>query len=129
MNKTLQTAFVSGALAVALGAFGAHALRSLLTEQQLHTYNTGVQYHFYHTIALTITGVLKLHFSHRFLRYAGILFTTGLFLFSGSLYAMSFLNAAGIDGIKWLGAITPFGGVCFIAAWVCLLIAAGRIKK
>ena len=128
-NKTLHIAFVSGALAVALGAFGAHALRTVLDAQELQTYNTGVQYHFYHTLALAISGMLQLHFSNRFLNYAAYFFITGLILFSGSLYLMSFLKAAGAEGVNWLGAITPFGGACFIAGWGCLFFAARLIRK
>jgi uncharacterized membrane protein YgdD (TMEM256/DUF423 family) len=128
-NRNLQLAFISGALAVALGAFGAHALKDLLSEQQLHTYQTAVQYHFYHSIALAITGLLQLHFSNKWPGYAGKLFTIGLVLFSGSLYLMSFLNAAGVEGVKWLGAITPLGGVSFIAGWICLLMSAAKPKQ
>jgi uncharacterized membrane protein YgdD (TMEM256/DUF423 family) len=128
-NRNLQIAFISGAAAVALGAFGAHALKTLLDEQQLHTYQIAVQYHFYHSIALAIAGLLQFHFSNKWAGYAGKLFTTGLVLFSGSLYLMSFLNAAGVEDVKWLGAITPLGGVSFIAGWLCLFLSAKKTKQ
>jgi uncharacterized membrane protein YgdD (TMEM256/DUF423 family) len=128
-NSNFQIAFISGALAVALGAFGAHALKTVLDDQQLHTYQTAVQYHFYHSIALAITGFLQLHFSNKWPGYAGKLFIAGLVFFSGSLYLMSFLNAAGAEGFKWLGAITPLGGVSFIAGWLCLLMAVAKPKQ
>lgn len=128
-NLNLKIAFLSGTTAVALGAFGAHALRNLLDAQQLHTYETSVQYHFYHTIALAITGLLELHFSNKWIGYAGKLFITGLIFFSGSLYLMSFLNAANVQGVNWLGAITPIGGICFITGWLFLLLAVTKSKQ
>jgi uncharacterized membrane protein YgdD (TMEM256/DUF423 family) len=128
-NHNLQLAFISGGIAVALGAFGAHALKTLLDEQQLHTYQTAVQYHFYHSFALAITGFLQFHISNKWPGYAGKLFAAGLILFSGSLYLMSFLHAAGLHGFKWLGAITPLGGISFIAGWLCLFFAVVKPKK
>jgi len=128
-NNNLQNAFISGALAVVLGAFGAHALKDLLNEQQMHTYETAVQYHFYHSIALAITGLLQLNISNKWTAYAGKLFIAGLLLFSGSLYLMSFLNAASVEGVKWLGAITPLGGVSFIAGWICLFLSVTKPKQ
>lgn len=128
-NNFLRIAFILGAVAVALGAFGAHALKQMLDEQQLQTYQTAVQYHFYHVMALAVTGLLQLHNANRWLVNAGYCFIGGLFIFCGSLYAMSFLKAAGVSGVNWLGAVTPLGGVCFIAGWVCLVLAAGRIIK
>jgi uncharacterized membrane protein YgdD (TMEM256/DUF423 family) len=128
-NNFLRIAFLLGSLAVALGAFGAHALKQLLNEQQLQVYQTSVQYHFYHALALAITGLLQLHYRDKWLVNAGYGFIAGLIIFCGSLYSMSFLKAAGVTGVNWLGAITPLGGVCFIAGWVCLAVAAGRIKK
>lgn len=128
-GKFLKIAFVLGALAVALGAFGAHAMKNLLDEQQLQTYQTAVQYHFYHVFALAITGLLQLSFPNKWLTNAGYLFVIGIILFSGSLYSMSFLKAAGVEGVNWLGAVTPLGGVGFIAGWLCLLMAVLKIKQ
>ena len=126
-DKVLKIAFILGALAVVLGAFGAHALKKLLDAQQLQTYQTAVQYHFYHVFALAITGILLKGSSGKWLMNAGNLFVTGIILFSGSLYIMSFLNAVGIEGVSWLGAITPLGGVCFIGGWICLFMAVRKI--
>ena len=114
-NLFLVLASLNGFLAVALGAFAAHALQSRLTEQLLHTFQTGVQYHMYHALALLGVGMLSLHYPQASLvRLAGYAFTLGIVLFSGSLYVLA------LSGIRWLGAITPLGGVAFLAGWGCL---------
>lgn len=128
-NKFLQLAFFLAAVAVAVGAFGAHALNEILDANSMHTYETGVQYHFYHAIALAVTGLVKKHSNHKTIEYAGWLFIAGIILFSGSLYALSLCKAAGILHINWIGAITPLGGVCFIGGWFCLLIAAKYVHR
>jgi uncharacterized membrane protein YgdD (TMEM256/DUF423 family) len=128
-NSFFKVAFFLGAMAVVLGAFGAHALKEFLNEQQLHTYQTAVQYHFYHVIALAITGLLLLQHSNKWIVYAGYSFIAGLFLFCGSLYGMSFLKAAGVQGVNWMGAITPIGGLAFIAGWLFLLIGISRTNR
>lgn len=128
-DRFLKIAFIAAALAVALGAFGAHALKQLLEEQQLQTYQTAVQYHFYHALALALAGLLQLNYNSKWLRYGGTLFLLGLLLFCGSLYLMSFLKAGGVQGVNWLGAITPFGGVAFIAGWLCLFTAVMKSKQ
>jgi uncharacterized membrane protein YgdD (TMEM256/DUF423 family) len=115
-------AAVMAALAVILGAFGAHALKARLTADQLQTFEVGVRYHFYHAFALLLTGILYKEFSGKLLVWAGNLFIAGTVLFSGSLYLLS-----NIEGLKKLGMITPIGGVCFIAGW--LLLAAGCFKQ
>lgn len=110
---------LSGALAVALGAFGAHALKAKLTsEGTLDTYQTAVNYQFYHTLALLGIGLLLTRFESSWLNYAGYSMTAGVLIFSGSLYILCF------TGMKWLGAITPIGGLAFIAGWVFLLLFA-----
>lgn len=118
----IVTAAVMAALAVILGAFGAHALKARLTVEQLQTFEVGVRYHFYHAFALLLTGMLYKEFPGKLLLWAGRLFVAGTVLFSGSLYLLS--NA---EGLKKLGMITPLGGVCFIAGW--LLLAAGCVKR
>lgn len=125
-KQTLSAAFILGALAVALGAFGAHALKEMVDEKAIQTYQTGVQYHFYHVFALVITGLLLNGQTLTWYKRAATLFTTGIILFSGSLYAMTFFKAAGFTTMNWLGAVTPFGGVCFIAGWLCLFIGARK---
>ena len=105
-------ASLNGFLAVSIGAFAAHALRDRLAQEMLNTFQTGVQYHMYHALALFGVGVLSLHFPNSALiRAAGYLFVLGIILFSGSLYTLS------VTGVRWLGAITPLGGVAFLAAW------------
>lgn len=115
----LMAAALSGFIAVALGAFGAHGLKQRLSADLLAVYQTGVQYHFYHTFALLAVGLLMLHMpANASLRWSGILFVAGIVIFSGSLYVLS------LTGVKWLGAITPLGGVAFLVAWLLLARAA-----
>jgi len=106
-----------------LGAFAAHKLKGQLAENLLHTFQTGVQYHFYHSFALLFLGVLmfQLNLQSNSLKFAGYGFLLGILLFSGSLYGLSFSLG------KWLGPITPLGGLCFIAAW--LMMAFGIFKS
>ena len=107
--------------AVALGAFGAHALESRLTEDLLGTFETGVRYHFYHALAL-VAVVVAIRFwpNASLATVAGWLFVAGILIFSGSLYILA------LSGIRWLGAITPIGGVAFIAGWICLALTPWR---
>ena len=115
----LIIAAISGLAAVAIGAFGAHGLKGRIDEDLIAVYQTGVQYHFYHTFALLAVSILLIQFPHAVaLKWGGMLFILGTLLFSGSLYLLS------ITGIRWLGAITPLGGVAFIAGWVFMAIAA-----
>lgn len=110
---------LSGFIAVSLGAFGAHALKSRLEASgYLDTYQTAVSYQFYHTLALFGIAVLIKKMETPWLTYAGFGMAIGILIFSGSLYVLCF------TGIKWLGAVTPIGGLAFLAGWVCLLIAA-----
>ena len=120
MEKTfLLMASVFGALAVALGAFGAHALEGRLTADLLSTYETGVRYHFYHALALLgVVAVISRWPESGAAVAAGWLFVIGILIFSGSLYILAF------TGVRWLGAITPIGGVAFIAGWICLVWVA-----
>ena len=116
MNTRLfSAAALLAALAVALGAFGAHALEARIEADLLETFETGVRYHFYHALALMITAAVAGHFQNqRLARVAGWLFVAGIVIFSGSLYLLA------LTGIRWLGAITPIGGVAFLAGWGCL---------
>ncbi|HLB47300.1 MAG TPA: DUF423 domain-containing protein [Anaerolineales bacterium] len=112
---------ISGGLAVALGAFGAHGLRGRLSADLLSTFETGVRYHIYHALALiAVAYAINRWTSTGLPAVAGWLFLIGTVLFSGSLYLLAF------TGQRWLGAVTPLGGVAFIAGWVCLVLAAGR---
>jgi uncharacterized membrane protein YgdD (TMEM256/DUF423 family) len=117
----LTCAALAGAVAVVLGAFGAHALKAWLTPDMLAIYQTAVQYHFWHALALGLIGLLALHLpASGALRTAGWLMVVGLVVFSGSLYALA------LTGIRMLGAVTPFGGLAFIAAWLTLAWAVWR---
>ncbi len=108
-------------LAVALGAFGAHALKQTLAPELMATYETAVNYHFIHALGLLAVGLLALHLpASGTLRWAGILMAAGLLLFSGSLYALS------LSGIRGLGVLTPVGGVALLAAWLLLAVAVVR---
>lgn len=113
MNWLVVTG-LSGAIGVALGAFGAHALKTRLSLEQLGWWQTAVQYHFIHTLLLGLIAVLALRASHATLHTAGYLACFGLVFFCGSLYLMA------LGGPRWLGAITPLGGVAWIAAWLLL---------
>ncbi|MCB0115842.1 MAG: DUF423 domain-containing protein [Caldilineaceae bacterium] len=108
-----------GGVAVALGAFGAHALKSRLAPAKLTSFETGVRYQFYHALALLFVGLLYTAApGNALLGVAGWLFVAGVLFFSGSIYWLAF------DGPRWLGPVTPLGGLCFIVAWVLLAVAA-----
>lgn len=110
---------LSGALAVALGAFGAHGLRERLPADLLAVYHTASLYHLIHTLALLGVALLLQQIGPSpWLRAAGWLFLAGVVLFSGSLYVLA------MSGVRWLGAITPLGGVALIGGWLCLAAAA-----
>jgi uncharacterized membrane protein YgdD (TMEM256/DUF423 family) len=112
---------LSGGLGVALGAFGAHALRARLAPVDLATFETGVRYQMYHALALLAVGLwIGRVGSSQTLSAAGWLFVLGTVLFSGSLYLLT------LSGQRWLGAITPLGGVAFIAAWLLVAWSAWR---
>jgi len=104
-------------LAVGLGAFGAHALRTRLEPDFQSVYKTGVRYHFYHALALFAVAWLAETRPSVWVSAAGWAFLAGIVLFSGSLYTLS------LSGQRWLGAITPFGGLAFLAGWMLLLVA------
>lgn len=114
---------LSGCLAVAAGAFGAHALRARLAADMLDVFQTGVTYQMYHALALVGVGILLARFSSdgsSWLSVSGWMFVAGSILFSGSLYALA------LSGTTWLGAITPLGGVAFLIGWLALAIGVLR---
>ena len=125
----LRTAAILGLLAVTLGAFGAHGLKKIVPPEAINTFETGVRYQFYHTLALLAIAMLFEKFPLRSIRYAGICFITGIVLFSGSLYALTLLQATNTVGLSGLGAITPIGGLFFIAGWLCLFLGVGKGVK
>ena len=115
MNKRrwINIVALCGASAVALGAFAAHGLKAVLTDASMQTYQTAVQYHFIHTLALL--AIVSLPLTRRAPLWAARSFLTGIVLFSGSLYALA------LTGIGGLGMVTPFGGVAFIVGWLLLI--------
>ena len=121
-NIFLVLASINGFIAVALGAFAAHGLKNTLSADLLNTFQTGVQYQMYHALALFGVGMLTLHYpSNPLLKASGYLFFVGIIVFSGSLYVLA------LSGIRWLGAITPLGGVAFLTAWALLAWSMFRV--
>ena len=113
-----------GALTVALGAFGAHALKAVLSPAALITYETAVRYQMYHVVALLLTGILMNKAAspkgQKLLSRAGLFFLDGIVLFSGSLYFIVAKPFLGIEGLPWIGILTPMGGLLWMIAWVLL---------
>ncbi len=128
MNKIfLTTAALLGALSVALGAFAAHKLRTILPADGVATFETGVRYQFYHALALLMIGIAADKFSTKWIRWAGNCFIAGIILFSGSLYALTVLRIMeNTSANNYVGIITPFGGLFFIAGWLMLFLAANK---
>ena len=113
-------ASLSGFLAVAAGAFGAHALKKRLSPDMLNVFEVGVRYQMYHAFALMAVVWMLSRSSSAALTVAGYSFVVGSLVFSGSLYALA------LSGVRWLGAITPLGGVAFLVGWLCLAWVAWR---
>jgi len=118
----LMLAAFFGFTGVALGAFAAHGLKSRLTPEYLTIFHTGVTYQLVHTLALFGVALLATQIQGRLITWAGMSFTIGILLFSGSLYLLT------TTGISKLGIITPFGGLAFLVGWVCLGLAAWRLQ-
>ena len=118
MDRTfLLLGALAGFIGVAVGAFGAHGLRTRLSAEMLAVFETGVRYQMYHALAILIVALAAARLDGWLIRAAGWLFTVGIVLFSGSLYALA------LSGITILGAVTPIGGLAFLAGWACLAIA------
>ena len=129
MNKKyISTGALLGAIAVALGAFGAHGLKKIVDAETVQTFQTGVQYQMYHSLALLLTGLLYEKCSPKMIRIAGVMFIIGIILFSGSLYLLTAGRAGGSNSFDKAGIITPLGGVSLIAGWVFLFLAAMKNK-
>lgn len=119
---------VLGALAVGLGALGAHALKEVLTPNQLASYLTGVRYHILHVIVILVITALQSYFKPKAFTWAIRLFFAGIILFSGSIYVLSTKDLSGWEWARVLGPVTPIGGLLLISGW--LTSAAGlNIKK
>lgn len=111
---------VGGFLSVALGAFGAHALKGILSSDMLEIFETGIRYQMYHSLALFVVGWAADQYSSSLFAKAGWLFIIGIVIFSGSLYVLT------LTGLRWFGAITPIGGVSFLTGWGCLAVGFWR---
>ena len=111
---------MSASIGVAAGAFGAHGLKSRISAEMLTTFEVGVRYQMYHAFALIFAALAQAKWPSLLVKTSGWLFVIGTILFSGSLYLLS------VSGIKWFGAITPIGGLAFLAGWVCLAWAVWR---
>ena len=128
MHKTfLWLGALSGGIAVALGAFGAHGLKKIVSPDALTIFQTGVQYQMYHTLALLLVAIVYDRLSNKLVVSAGYLFSFGIVFFSGSLYIITALKAGERAMPALVGAITPVGGLMFIGGWLCVL--AGILKK
>jgi len=115
---------VCGLTGVAMGAFGAHGLKAVLTPEMLAVYKTAVDYQMWHALGIGLIAIFRQQAPESALiKWAGWLMFVGIILFSGSLYLLAILNA------KWLGMITPLGGVAFLAAWICVIIFAFKSTK
>lgn len=121
---TLFCGALFGGLAVAIGAFGSHALKAFLIEAgRVDTFELAVRYQFYHALALIATGLAMHHVTSRLLHYSALCFLLGILFFSGSLYVLCF------TGINTWGAVTPIGGLFFLAGWLLLALAFVKMKK
>jgi uncharacterized membrane protein YgdD (TMEM256/DUF423 family) len=120
-SLTIAISAIVLALAVILGAFGAHGLDGKIPAEALETYQTGVRYHFYHGFGMLCCLILAIITSRKgFIRVAYV-FAAGILLFSGSLYVLSMKSLLGLENVRWLGPITPLGGLLFIAGWIEIL--------
>jgi len=122
-KPALVAGTIFAALSVILGAFGAHALKQVLDAAQLQTFETGVRYQMYHSLALLATGIIYGQFPVKAIRVATSFFVAGILCFSGSLYALAVLQMQGIVGLGGVGIITPIGGLMMIVGWLLLLSA------
>jgi uncharacterized membrane protein YgdD (TMEM256/DUF423 family) len=126
-KQALVAGGLLAAIAVLLGAMGAHSLKKVLDPQMLAVFETGVRYHFYHSVGLLLAGIIYMQYPVKQLRLATTFFITGILLFSGSLYAIALLSISGIS-IGPAGILTPVGGVFFILGWLWMVIGITRGK-
>ncbi len=123
MHRTyLKIGAIMGAISVLLGAFAAHTLKQYLSPDVLSTFQTGVTYQFYHSLALLITGVLHKRYPNDWILWAGRFFVVGTILFSGSLYLLALLKSVKDIGLGGFGLLTPFGGLLLVCGWIGLML-------
>ena len=128
MHKTfLSLGALFGGIAVALGAFGAHSLKQIVSTDVVSVFQTGVQYQMYHTLALLVVAIVFERLPNKWIRWSGYLFSFGILFFSGSLYLITALKAEERSIPALIGAITPIGGLLFILAWFSFLV--GLFKR
>lgn len=130
MNKfILIKAAIFGVIAVVGGAFGAHALKAVLTAEHLASFNTGVRYQLIHAVVLLVLFLLKDKFDLKQFKIASSLIFWGVILFSGSIYLLTLKNIIGAEWLKFAGPITPLGGALIIVGWVFMILGGMKIKK
>jgi len=123
MHRTfLKIGAAMGGVSVLLGAFGAHQLREYLSPEVMATFQTGVTYQFYHSIAILLAGVLHKRYPNDWIVWAGRLFITGTILFSGSLYLLAMLKSIKDVGLQGFGLLTPLGGLLLVSGWLGLML-------
>ena len=111
MKLWLIIGAILAGLAVLIGAFGVHGLKAKVSHEDLEIFNTGVNYHMFHALAILLMGAISFHLPHDIISVPAYFMFTGVVIFSGSLYLLVITN------LRWLGAITPIGGLCFIIGW------------
>ena len=126
-RRIILTASLCGAIAVIFGAFGAHSLKNVLSAGAVEIWAKGVVYQFYHTFALLFLSQFAMD-NDKLAKWSYIFFTTGIVLFSGSLYLLATREILNIGFLNYIGPITPIGGLCFILGWALLFIAASKRK-
>jgi uncharacterized membrane protein YgdD (TMEM256/DUF423 family) len=121
MKSIIITGALLAGLAVLLGAFGAHGLKTKVSPEDLLIFETGVKYHMYHALGLVLIGLLGFHFPKDVIHLSSVLILIGIVIFSGSLYVLV------ISNVRWLGAITPIGGLALISGWLLLAYKLYRV--
>lgn len=125
-RRYLRTAAILGALTVALGAFGAHGLEGKVADKAVKTFETAVRYQMFHVFALALAGILYRDFPNKWIKTSGVLFLLGILLFSGSLYLLTWATAVVSPNFRWVGPITPVGGLFFIGGWIYLAVGVNK---
>ena len=127
-RKGIIKAGILGVIAVLGGAFGAHALKEVLTPEQLTSFNTGVRYQLIHAVVILLLALLNIKFQAKQFKVASALIFWGVILFSGSIYLLTLKNIVGVEWLKFAGPITPIGGTLIILGWVFIIIGGVKIK-
>ncbi|MCB0402594.1 MAG: DUF423 domain-containing protein [Flavobacteriales bacterium] len=129
VQKGIVKAGVLGGVAVVCGAFGAHALKEVLSVEQLQSFNTGVRYQLIHAVVLLVLALFQHHFAVKAFKRAEQFMFWGVLLFSGSIYVLTLKNILGLDFLKFVGPVTPIGGILMIIGWVFVVIGGLRVSR